>query len=149
MFSIFTNWWKGLHDVTVVDKACVWQQWGAAEARQGSPLSSQQHQVTGWHLWEISEATSNTYKPQRDRNRRVTYMIVTVMNQTFTSYFTCTSHPWFWLLLMLQQWWRDLGRWMTSSTPHIRISCVWTGSTPEPCHKPPPVASVLLHLAWN
>lgn len=49
-FSILTHRWKRLHNVTVIDKARVRQQRGAAEAGQGSPLSPKQHQVTGRHL---------------------------------------------------------------------------------------------------
>lgn len=54
-----------LHNIAVVDEARVGQQGGAAEARQGSSLSSQQHQVTGGHLRQISQATGNTCRPEK------------------------------------------------------------------------------------
>lgn len=70
-FSILTHRWERLHNVTVVDKASVRQKWGAAEARQGSPLRSQQHQVTRRHLWEIGQASSNTCKTQFDGKPKI------------------------------------------------------------------------------
>lgn len=57
----------------MVDEAGVGQQGGAAEAGQGSPLSSQQHQVTGGHLGEVSEAASNTCS--RREEKRVKYLL--------------------------------------------------------------------------
>lgn len=61
------------------------------------------------------------------------------------------SHPLIWLLLMLQQWWTDLGQWKTFWTRHIHRSCVWTGSAPEPCRTLPQVVSVPPHskVTWN
>lgn len=56
----------------MVDVAGVGQQGGTAEAGQGSSLSSQQHQITGGHLGEVSEAASDTCSQrgnQRERER--------------------------------------------------------------------------------
>lgn len=155
-FIILTHGWKGLNNITMIDKACVRQQGGAAEARQGSPLSSQQHQVTGWHLWEIGQATSNTYKAQWEGKTDVKKTQIYPHAYEYTVYrvnvgmqLLFISHPWFWLLLMLPQWWRDLGQWRTSWTQRIHIFCVWTGSTREPCRRPPPAASALLQSTWS
>lgn len=63
----FADRGKRLHHIAVVDEARVGQQGGAAEARQGSSLSSQQHQVTCGHLRQVGQATGNTCRPQRAR----------------------------------------------------------------------------------
>lgn len=52
----------------MVDIASVGKQRGAAEAGQGSSLSSQQHQVTGGHLGEVSEAASNTCSQREEKS---------------------------------------------------------------------------------
>lgn len=70
-FNILTHRWERLHHITVIDKARVRQKWGAAEARQGSPLRPQQHQVTRRHLWEIGQASSNTCKTQFDGKPKI------------------------------------------------------------------------------
>ncbi len=52
----------------MVDEASVGQQGGAAEARQSSSLSSKQHQVTGGHLGEVSEAAGDTCSQRESNN---------------------------------------------------------------------------------